>query len=291
MTTTADAVAAPPWFRHALSASPARREVIVGGYAVHYRRWGPPGGPGVMLIHGGGAHAGWWDHIAPLLDTHRVIAPDLTGHGDSSWRPSYGLATWADEVMAIAAAEGLDRPVLVGHSMGGWVAAATAATHPASVGGVIILDSPLNDEPPEEETLRRRRQPTRVYPSLEVAVSRFRTLPEQEVLLPYVIRHVAPQSVRQVDGGWTWKFDPARVGRKTPIRELLPQAPARMAFIRCEQGLLTADWALQMAALVDGGAPVIALPGAGHHPMFDQPLALVTALRAILACWGGGRGA
>jgi pimeloyl-ACP methyl ester carboxylesterase len=64
-----------------------------------------------------------------------------------------------------------------------------------------------------------------------------------------------------------------------------------MAFVRCEQGLLTAGWAREMAGLVDGGAPVIALPAAGHHPMFDQPLALVTALRAILASWAGGRGA
>jgi pimeloyl-ACP methyl ester carboxylesterase len=283
MTTTADAVGAPTWFRHAISISPTHREHDVSGCSIHYRVWGPPERPGLILIHGGGAHSGWWDHVGPLLDTHRVVALDLSGHGDSGWRDSYGLPIWADEVMAVAEAEGLDRPMLAGHSMGGWVAASTAVRHGSSVGSVIIIDSPANDQPPEEETLRRRRQPTRVYVSSEAAVARFRTVPEQEVMLPYIARHVAQESVRPVDGGWTWKFDPARVGRRVPMRELLPQIHVPVTLLRCEQGLVSDGMARDMARLVDGGARVIALPAAGHHPMFDQPLALVTALRSLLA--------
>ena len=58
-----------------------------------------------MLVHGGAAHSGWWDHVAPLLTWHRVVALDLTGHGDSDRREVYDMRLWAREVVAVAAAE------------------------------------------------------------------------------------------------------------------------------------------------------------------------------------------
>jgi pimeloyl-ACP methyl ester carboxylesterase len=282
MTPVAGAVGVPAWFRHAIAASPVHREHSVGGCQIHYRAWGLPDRPGLVLIHGGGAHSGWWDHIGPLLDTHRVVAIDLSGHGDSGRRPAYDLTLWSDEVMAVAAAEGLVKPVLVGHSMGGWVAVSTAARHGALVGSAIIIDSPLVDQPPEEEELSRRRRPTRVYLSREDAIARFTTTPEQELLLPYIARHIAEESVRPVEGGWTWKFDPTLFGRRPPMRELLPQVRVPISIIRCEQGLVTEEMARDMERLAGGGL-VVALPATGHHPMFDQPVALVAALRSLLA--------
>jgi len=284
----------PDWFHEALGAPVEIGSVTVDGTVISYRAFGGPGGGGIVLVHGGAAHARWWDHIAPLLaNADRVVALDLSGHGDSGRREVYTLDCWAREVLAVADAAGIsDPPVVIGHSMGGFVALRVAGLYGSRLEGIVVIDSPVRDITPEEQAARDQRAfgPLRVYPTRAAAIARFHPIPDQPAL-PYVAAHVAATSIRAVSGGWTWKFDPARVGRKTPIRELLPQAPVRMAFVRCEQGLLTADRARQMAELADGGAPVIALPAAGHHPMFDQPLALVTALRAILAFWGGGRGA
>ena len=83
--------AVPAWFTRALASAPERRDVGVDGGRVHYRAWGEPGRPGLVLVHGGAAHSGWWDHVAPLLGTHRVVAPDLSGHGDSGRREGHGL--------------------------------------------------------------------------------------------------------------------------------------------------------------------------------------------------------
>lgn len=297
MTTTADATDAPAWFQRALAAAPVQREHTHDGLKLHYRAWERPeateDGREVILIHGGAAHSGWWDHIAPLLGPRRVVAPDLSGHGDSSWRDgpdSYGVREWAGEIAALAAAEGLQRPVLIAHSMGGLVAAATAALRDIPLGGVVIVDTPLNDEPPEEETLRMRRRPHRVHPSFDEAVARFRTLPPQQVLLPYITRHIAEESLRPSGDGWTWKFDPNRFGPRPPIREMLPRAGVPVALLRCEHGLLTPEAAREMAGLPDGGAPVITLPDTGHHPMLDRPLTLVTALRSVLALWENRHG-
>jgi pimeloyl-ACP methyl ester carboxylesterase len=279
---------APGWFARALAAAPAHAEVVVDGAPVHYRAWGPPGGDGLVLVHGGAAHSGWWDHVAPLLaQGRRVVAPDLSGHGDSGRREGYDLHGWAREVLAVADAEGLDRPVVVGHSMGGWVSVTCGVDAPDRVAGVAYLDSPLNDQPPERSRMSGR--PRRAYPTVTDALDHFRTLPPQEVLLPYVRDHVARESLRAVEGGWTWKFDPAfSVRELVRLRDLLPRLTAPVALLRCEHGLVGEAMAAEMARLVPGGLPVAALPDAGHHPMLDQPLALVAALRTLLAVWPDG---
>jgi pimeloyl-ACP methyl ester carboxylesterase len=276
---------APAWFTRALGAAPEHRDVDVDGARVHYRAWGRRGQPGLVLVHGGAAHSGWWDHIAPQLSSHRVVAIDLSGHGDSGRREVYDMRQWAREVVTVVAAEDLGRPVVVGHSMGGWVAVTTGVDHADVVSAVAYIDSPLNDQPPEESRLAERRRPTRVYPTREEAVGRFRTLPPQEVLLPYVREHVARESLRAVEGGWTWKFDPNFFGRRLLLRDLLPKLNAPVALFRCEHGLVNPGMAAEMRGLVPGTLPVVDLPDAGHHPMLDQPLSLVTGLRTLLALW------
>ncbi|WP_369138532.1 alpha/beta fold hydrolase [Modestobacter versicolor] len=273
----------PTWFAQALAQPPEHRDVVVAGARVAYRVWGPAGAPGVVLVHGGAAHSGWWDHVAPLLPGRRVVALDLTGHGASDRRDRYDPLLWAREVVAVAAAEELDRPVVVGHSMGGWVAVSVGVEHAAEVSALVVVDSPLNDRPPDEERLRERRRPHRVYASVEEAMTRFRTLPPQEVLLPYVREHVARGSLRPVEGGWTWAFDPDFFGTRLLLRDLLPGVTVPLTLLRCEHGLVSAAMAAEMAGLVRGPMPVVELPDAGHHPMLDQPLALVATLRTLLA--------
>jgi pimeloyl-ACP methyl ester carboxylesterase len=186
-------------------------------------------------------------------------------------------------VVGVAAAAELDRPVVIGHSMGGWVAVTVGVEHAAEVSSVVVIDSPLNDAPPDEERLRERRRPHRVYPTQADAVGHFRTLPPQDVVLPYVRDHVARGSLRPVDDGWTWKFDPDFFGTRLRLRDLLPGAVAPLTLLRCEHGLVSPAMAAEMTGLVRGTLPVIELPDSGHHPMLDQPLALVAALRAALA--------
>src|SRR5262249_2349729 len=112
---------APEWFRRALAVPFEEGEVVVDGATIHYLAWGVAGRRGLVFVHGGGAHAHWWTHIAATFaNEFRVVAVDLSGHGDSDHRANYVPEQWAGEVLAVAAEGGISgHPVVVGHSMGG----------------------------------------------------------------------------------------------------------------------------------------------------------------------------
>lgn len=145
---------APEWFRAALAVPFDDGRVTVDGAPVHYLAWGEPGRRGLVFVHGGGAHAHWWTHVAArFADEFRVVAVDLTGHGDSDHRDVYAFEQWTEEVVAVAGAGEIDGPpVVIGHSMGGFVTIATAALHGEGLSGVIVCDSPVTQPDPEVES-------------------------------------------------------------------------------------------------------------------------------------------
>ncbi len=285
---------APGWFRRALAIPFTDEWIEVDGARVHYLAWGEPGRRGLVFVHGGGAQAHWWTHVAATFaNDFRVVAIDLSGHGDSDHRDHYDLEQWTDEVAAVAAAGGIDGlPVAIGHSLGGMVTIATAARYPDRLAGVIICDSPVTK--PDAEVQAHSRHDAfgraRVYPSVELALERFRTVPAQRNNLGFVIDHVARRSLRAVEGGWQWKFDrgifESFAGSMRGIAlPYLSQVGCRFALLRSEYGLVTADVGVEMYEALGRVAPVIEIPQTGHHPMLDQPLILLTALRALLADW------
>lgn len=280
----------PAWFTDALTDTPDVGRVDCNGCEINFLTWGPAGAPGLVFIHGGAAHAHWWSHLVPhLADHYRVAALDLSGHGDSGRRDEYLLHDWADEVLAVAgAADMAPEPVVVGHSMGGFVSIGTAARHGRQLRGIVILDSPVSAPDPEMEAARRGNifGPLKVYPDVETALTRFRTVPEQDHYLPYVMDHVGRHSLREVDGGVSWKYDPdIFVPARSEPRVLLPQVSCRVALFRAEHGLVTPEIGEYMYDLLGRIAPVVEIPEAGHHLMLDQPLLLLTALRTLLADW------
>jgi pimeloyl-ACP methyl ester carboxylesterase len=285
---------APTWFTNALAVPYEDCRVAVGGTGIHYLAWGERGRRGLVFVHGGGAHAHWWTHVAAqFAGEFRVLAIDLSGHGDSDPRHEYHFEEWTEEVVAVAADGGIDgAPVVIGHSMGGFVTIATAARLPDQLSGIVICDSPVTEPDPEIASFQLKEAfgRPRVYPDIDTALEHFRTVPAQAFYLPYVMDHVGHHSLKAVDGGYSWKFDRHVFAQFTAsIRALaypyLPQVNCRVALLRSEFGLLTADIGRSMNEGLGRVAPIVELPEAGHHAMLDQPLILLTALRTLLADW------
>lgn len=282
---------APRWFWKAIETPYREGRVEVDGCPIHYLHWGDAEKPGIVMIHGGAAHAHWWSFVAPLFTReYQVVALDLSGHGDSGRREDYPREGWADEVMAVAEDAGLPGPpILVGHSMGGFVGIVAAARHGDRLAGAIIVDSPVKRPDPEEEEGARGRafRNPKVYPTRDQALAHYRLVPDQPCENDFIFDHLARTSVGQIEKGWTWKFDP-RIFRHVKPRaahEILSQARCRIALVRAEFGLVTPDIGEYMYELLDRNAPVIEIPEAHHHLMIDQPLAFVSVLRALLADW------
>jgi pimeloyl-ACP methyl ester carboxylesterase len=285
----ADRVETPEWFTQALQAPVDDEYIDVAGCSIHYRRWGRADRPGLVLVHGGGAHARWWDHVAPLLaGEYCVVALDLSGHGDSDRRDTYSYSMWGREIVEVAAHSCMpEPPIVVAHSMGGWVAITAAAEHPDSIAGLIVIDSAVVKPDPESEAAQVGEAfgRLRLYPSLDDALLHFRTVPRQPDVLPYVTAHVALTSVRAVDGGWTWKFDPEVFACGMLDPAILPRVRCRVSLFRAEHGLVTPKIGEYMYEQLGRVAPVVEVPLAWHHIMLDQPIALVTGVRAMLADW------
>ena len=278
----------PAWFSAALATAPEVRETEYEGTSIAYRAWGDPADRNIVLVHGGAAHSRWWDHIAPLLARGwRVVAMDLSGHGDSGRRDRYSLDIWAREVLAVVTDAGTPAStVVIGHSMGGLVTLRLATLAGSQIAGAVAIDSPIRDMAPEDREARQHRAfgPLRVYPTREAIITRFRPIPDQPTLA-WISEHVAATSIRPVEGGWTWKFDPQVFARDTLTPELLTRLDCRVALFRAEHGLVTPQQGEAIYDRLGRVAPLIEIPVAGHHIMLDEPVALAAALRTLLADW------
>jgi pimeloyl-ACP methyl ester carboxylesterase len=282
----------PAWFLQALAAPRSDHFVEVAGCPIHYVRWGDGGKPGLIFVHGGAAHAEWWSFLAPLMTRQfDVVALDLSGHGESGRRLEYPRRVWADEVLAVVDdARFTGAPVLIGHSMGGIVGMVVASVHGDALAGAIIVDAPVRRPDPESQeggAGRSFRNP-KVYPTFEEALKHFRLVPPQPCDNAFILDHVARTSLRRVEGGFTWKFDP-RVFTKFSVEKMsdyLASTRCRIALLRGEKSVVVPpETGEYMYELLNRSAPVVEIPEAYHHLILDQPLAFVASVRALLADW------
>lgn len=297
---------APEWFDWAINYPSEEGAVEVGGAKIRYSAWGETGRRGLLFIHGGRAHRNWWRPFAPFFaDRFRVAALDLSGMGDSDWRSRYSLDLVVDEVFAVIEAAQLSthgRPLVVGHSFGGWVTLAAVEKRGEGLSGAVVIDSPLGLPDPDEGYTVVRARPesedkpartNRIYPTIEEPISRFRFLPNQPCEELYLVDYIAREGLTRAPmaeggAGWTWKFDPSQ-GRNFDIhfdRDLLVAARCPLAFMYGEKSMFAAGDGFQhLRERVKGRSPFVVMPSVHHHLMMEEPIAVISTLRALFACW------
>ncbi len=183
------------------------RVIDVAGAPIRYSVTG--GGPiTVVLTHGFRAHHLWWAAVEPLLtQKYRVVQLDISGSGDSGHRESYSIQTWGQEVNAVLDDAGIDRALFVGHSLGGTSVVMAATQRPERPIGVILMDTFIEGEGRFRPIAAAGSAPLRIYSSREDGEARFRLMPTQDDVDPEIIARIATYGVKQIDEGWTWKFD------------------------------------------------------------------------------------
>lgn len=256
--------------------------VHANGLRLHVRVWRAPARPAVVLLHGGSAHARWWDFVADrLAGRYHLVAPDLRGHGDSEHArpPAYAVDDYVRDLEGIAAALALDRFALVAHSLGAFVGLRFTERNPRSVRSLVVVDGRPRSGTGRRAGLVNRLQflPHPRFADVEEAVRRFRLLPSATGARPEVLRHVAVAGLRRLpDGAFTLKFDRAAFGAYGGI-----DVSAALAGLRCptllvrggESTFVDAATLGHMTALCPH-AEATEIAGAHHHVMLDRPEAL-----------------
>ena len=269
---------------------------------LHYVDWGNPEKPPLLLLHGGRDHCRSWDWVAAdLRRSFHVVAPDLRGHGDSSWAvgSTYSMIDYVLDVAALLKTLALFPITIIAHSLGASVALQYAGIYPDRVSRLVAIEGlgppPGLTKPAsaaarmlqwvrEMQALARRRP--KPYATLEEAVTRMQEANPR--LTPDQARHLTVNGVLQAeDGTYAWKFDNF-VRAVSPYLFNLDEAREIWGHITCPVLLVrgTESWAPDPAA--DGRARafrharVLNVDGAGHWVHHDQLAVFLRGVRAFL---------
>jgi len=259
-------------------------------------QWSSEGVP-LVFVHGFGNDLHVWDAICPVFAPHyRTLALSLRGHGDSDWDPEarYDHASMARDLECALDALGIDRLVLVGHSMGGRVAMRFAGDHAQRMAGLVIVDSgpELDARGVTRIQLEARSGPV----SFESVDAYQRLLAEHYPTVDAVIlKELAGHWVRKNDAGrYVLKLDPnlrgARKDEPTDWRAVMAEETKRLwAALEAQtcpvlvvrgaaSDVFDPDTADRMVdeALDNGSLSVVAR--AGHSVMLDNPQGFIDAL-------------
>jgi pimeloyl-ACP methyl ester carboxylesterase len=279
---------APEWFTRAIAAPAESRFTEVDGARIHYLSWNAADThkPALLFAHGFRAHARWWSFIAPFfLSRFRVVSMDFAGMGDSGNRAEYTPISFAHDIVGVLDHAGFEQATLIGHSFGGGRVARASAEFPERVTRTVIIDSHMRLDDEKRSTRPFEIGPRRVYPTFEAARARFRLVPPENRTAPYILDYVARHSLKEIEGGWTWKFDERLMPKHDDARarDILGAIKAPVAFIYGDaSAIVSRKHAHEIVRHIANARGPIAIPQSHHHVLLDQPLSLVAALRAVL---------
>jgi pimeloyl-ACP methyl ester carboxylesterase len=284
---------------------PASSYYVSQRLRLHYVDWGNEGAPPLVLIHGGRDHARSWDWVAQdLRRDYHVIAPDLRGHGDSSWAIGghYNIHEFVLDIAQLLDAIDVFPVTIVGHSLGGAVAINYAAIYPDHVKKLVAVEGlgppPVILKRFEDKPIWERihdwiqqvrsfssRVPKR-YPSIEAAAQRM--LEENSFLSPAQAHHLTVHGVaRNEDATYTWKFDnymrilyPQRYDA-AEIRELWGRITCPTLLMRGAESWARDPSEDERVRAIEN-ARLVEIPEAGHWVHHDRLDEFLREVRAFL---------
>ncbi|KUI26260.1 alpha/beta fold hydrolase [Mycobacterium sp. GA-2829] len=253
-------------------------------------KWGDAD-PQVVFLHGGGQNAHTWDTVILGLGMP-ALAVDLPGHGRSAWREDgdYGPKLNAETLRPVLREWAPQPRLVVGMSLGGLTALRIAATGPALVPELVLVD--VTPSAPE-----RHEQMTKAQLGAVALVQGDRTFPSFEAMLDVTVaasphrdrnslrRGVFHNSKQLDDGTWTWRYDSFRKGDGFEgLWDDVPAITMPTTLVRGAKSFFVND---EDADAFAKGAPGFrrthVVENSGHSVQGDQPQALVEILRGVLA--------
>jgi pimeloyl-ACP methyl ester carboxylesterase len=262
---------------------------VLDGLQVHYRDWGSPETPPLVLLHAYTSHARSWDTFAQqMADRFHVLALDLRGHGESDHASDYMAERVAGDLEAFVEMLDLRRLSIVGFSAGGGAACTYAARHPERVDRLVMAENFTGGGPEALAHLTILRSLPEVFDAPEEAAAAFRPLalyaPEAE------LRHWMRSGLSQrPDDRWAWRYDPVfrqpgPPGRLAPVASALLDS---LAQVTCPILLVVGaeSFGVESAERMASANPhtrLAHIARAGHWVPLDNPEAFGQVVRDFL---------
>ncbi len=176
---------------------------------LHVHEWGPREAPAVVCLHGVTGYGGRFRKLAEerLVPRFRVLAPDLRGHGLSTWEPPWDVTAHVADVRTLLEAEGLERATWIGHSFGGRIVLELIAHAPELVERAILLDPAVWVPPPialdRAEALREHAGYSNADEAIELrlAESNLHSTPRA-----FIEEYVSDHLLLGEDGRWRYRY-------------------------------------------------------------------------------------
>ena len=270
------------------------RDVTVGKLKIHYQEWGDESAPAILMLHGFGVSGHMFDEFAERMqDRFHLISVDQRGHGDSDWSDEgdYSREAFVRDLEGFQAKLGIERFVLIGHSMGGLNAVSYTVRHPERVRALVLVDvGPESAKEGVDNITRFTRGPDQLeFEEFVEMAHRFN--PRRTV---ENIRDRMRHRLRQLDNGkWTWKFDERfrkedsglQIGGRLSNDEtwqLYRDVPVPTLLARgAESDVLTQEIAERVAREMQR-ARLVVVPAAGHSVPGDNPDDFTAAVREFI---------
>ena len=266
--------------------------LLEGVPRLHYLEWNPHASRTIVLLHGNSANAWWWEPLArSIAPEYRLLALDQRGHGDSEWaRPvAYSPANYVSDIERFVQhiAPNEDKPVVVGHSMGGLNVLAFARRHPGSVRGAMAIDVAVTSSHGRDRYLRRLKGlPMVTYPDLATAKARFRLMPNEGGIPDDVLHEIAEKSLARTDEGrWTLKFDRESFlgGDGLEVSETIKEIRIPTMLVRAEHSRIMTAEAAEHARASNPQAQLVTIANAHHHVILEKPTEVARVIEEFAA--------
>ncbi len=248
--------------------------VKINGIRMGYEDTGHVGHP-IVLIHGLGLDRSIWREVADTyLSRQRVIIPDVRGHGESEATEGvYSMTLLAEDIMKLLNFLNIEKAVICGHSMGGYITLAFAEKFPERLSGIGLITSRAEADSENQQAARYQMvEAVRAKGAVVLAESLSTKLTTDEEILMRtyeILSNMDPTGIIGVLQGMAERPD---------RRKLLPKIQVPTLVVAGDQDqIINVEDARQMAmALPNGKFHLVS--GAGHMPMLEKPESLAKGL-------------